>query len=369
MESSGIVCIGALNHDTVVLGSPPPDMLADIQAEVSYVPYTETVITDSLAEQLSTELSKSDLSASDQLGGSAFNVLRVLLPFSSHLRLGCVGVAGAVSGRHAHIEYLDDREVETHFIERSERPAARSVAFSADGDRTLFTSSGANIEAAEAFRDAKMALGPYIASFQIAHVTSFLDSKTPEVLADIIEEALILNPKLVVSIDPGHQWSSTPSGGVQRLLTLSSILHLNAQEFGLMGSRVGNEPEHLVAARIRPLMRKRSGCRLVLRRHDSVVLYLDDESGRQFRAEIPNENLLPSTDVQDATGAGDSFTGGMLAILASPVLQFVIGARVGALVASTKVREQGPLSPDAVVEAVERVVGSLPSIVETEEQP
>jgi sugar/nucleoside kinase (ribokinase family) len=365
MNASGILCLGALNYDTVAIGTAPDSVIGLVSLTQHYTPYTEMLIPDSVAEEIISLLSREPLSCTNQLGGSAFNVMRILLPFAAHLRLGYLGIAGRIGQNHPHFEFLTNAGVETQFVEMAESVVARAIAFSADGDRTLLTCRGANAEAAVAFRRRKATIVPYVASFDIVHITSYLDPETPEVLAELAEAALELNPSLTVSVDPGHAWSDSPTQAVERLLRTASLLHVNALEFACLGGRVGNEPDDQVAARVRNMMRKGTERRLVLRRHDAAVVYVEDESGRLFRASIPNEEVLPPSDVVDATGAGDTFTGGLLAVLASPMLQFVIGARVGATVAREKVRQLGPLTNNETKTAIERVLGRVPVILST----
>lgn len=363
MDTSGILCVGALNHDTVAIGTVPPSVVDLIRSLGPYRPYTETLVPDHLAEEILSVVVKGGLETTDQLGGSAYNVMRVLAPFSSHLRLGYLGIAGHIDGRYSHLEFLNERAIETNFVELLDEPAARSIAFSADGDRTLFTSGGANRSAAASLDRRRYAIVPYLASFDIVHVTSFLDLATPDLLAELVSDALELNPELVVSVDPGHHWSVAPSPGVEKLLRTASLLHLNSLEFESLGGRVGNEPDEQVVARVREMMRSGSGRRLLIRRHDSVLVYVEDELGRAFQATVENDDVVPASDVLDATGAGDAFTGGVLAVLASPVLQFLIGTRIGTTLAQTKVRQRGPLNPERTVAAVERVIGKLPMLL------
>jgi sugar/nucleoside kinase (ribokinase family) len=360
MKANGILCIGALNHDTVVIGTVPSSVIERVTAHARYLPYSEMLIPDALAEEIVAEVKGSSLSFTEQLGGSAFNVARVLAPFAGHLRLGFMGVAGQVGGSPPHAQFLNEAGVETRFVALSDSPPARSVAFSADGDRTIFTSRGANLEAASLVESERDEIVPYLASFHIVHITSFLDTTMPDVLADAISNALTLNPHLVVSVDPGHGWSAEPTPGVERLLRMASLLHLNALEFASIGGRVGNEPADQVAARVQKMIRSSGERHLVVRKHDRVSVYFQTESHQALRADIPNDEIVPTSAVVDATGAGDTFTGGLLAVQASPVLQLSIGARLGIALGRAKVQQRGPLSPETTVATVERILGGLP---------
>jgi sugar/nucleoside kinase (ribokinase family) len=359
MKPNGILCIGALNHDTVAIGTPPSSVIERVAAVGRYSPYSEMLVPDSLAEEIVDEVKRSPLTFTQQLGGSAFNVARVLAAFAGHLRLGFLGVAGQVRGGWPHAEYLHAAGVDTRLVALSDSPAARSIAFSADGDRTIFTSRGANVEAADHLVQHRDASVEYLASFDIVHITSFLDPTMPEVLASAVDDAMKLNPYLTVSVDPGHGWSVDPTGGVGRLLRLTSLLHVNALEFASMGGRVGNESDDQVAARVRNMLRPFGERQLVVRKPDRIVMYLVGESDQVLRVDIENDEIVPPSAVVDATGVGDTFAGGLLVGLASPVLQLVVGTRLGMALGRAKVRQQGPLSMEVTVATVDRLLGSL----------
>lgn len=220
-SAGGILCVGAMNRDAVVLGTVPGSVINAVSQFVEFAPYSEMRVADDLAAQILNTVFDDQLAVMDQLGGSAFNVVRLLTAFTDQIRLGFLGIAGRVDSGYPHLALLQTAAVETDHVGTSLTAPATSIAFSADGDRTIFTSQGANAEAACFLCEKREAAARYMATFDAVHITSFLDPVMPDVLTDVVSDALTKNPLLIVSIDPGHTWCTELSHGVQRLLGVS----------------------------------------------------------------------------------------------------------------------------------------------------
>jgi sugar/nucleoside kinase (ribokinase family) len=339
---TGILCVGGLNSDTAVIG-PVPETVSHLVP--AYQPYSEMLVSDPIAARIETSARTGELPWEAALGGSAFNVMRILVSLAPEIRLGFAGAAGRIEGRHPHLDFLAANRVDVEFAHVSEQVAARSIAFAADGDRTIFTSLGANSEITGLLDHGGDALSRYAAGFAYVHITSFLDHTAAAGLAASMRAALAINPELIVSVDPGHGWSAAPDHGVEALLRVTRILHATATEIAALGGRVGNEPNADVVARVRMLLSDRT-VYILSRKHDGVTLYSEDAAGLLESTELGNDERLEGGTVVDATGAGDTFTAVTLAALLSQKLQLALGAQLGSAVARAKIRQPGPLSSE-----------------------
>lgn len=338
---SGLLCIGALNRDVITLATPPAWVLDHAAHTSGFRPYGEMPISDRIAGIIVQRLRSEQAPLIEELGGSAFNVLRVARQLAPTLRCGYIGVSGRVDGRSAHADFFDENGVETEFVLESSAEAAISVSFVADNDRTLFTSTGANSLAHELLTGRRSDLETYAASFDSIHVTSFLDERTPVELANLLEHVTRCRPEVTVSVDPGHAWAENPTGPIERLIRSASMLHLNSAELSALGGRVGGEPDDMVLTRIYAMMRPQTDRCVVVRWHDSVLVSTMDRGGGVATVRIPQ---VPQVSVQKligTTGAGDAFTGGLLASLVSPLLRVTAAAQVGFAVAQAKIAQVG----------------------------
>ena len=324
---------GAMNRDVVV--HHPASALSQALG-VDAPPLLETPVSDDVAARGADTLQK--LGAADYLGGSAFNTARVvaLLDQPRERDLAFFGIAGAVGGRYPHLDALSGWSVSTAEVERSPLPPAPCLAMVEPAGRTLLTAHGANAGIAAWLQRNATQLAKAIAGRDLVHVTSFLDPETPGLIADILAQARALNPALMVSLDPGMAWIAPGGEGLARLLRQTGILHLNAEEFAVLGGRQAVES---VGAGLASLWT------IVARSHDSVAIYAKGTAGDVVAHELPVAPL--PRDVRDATGAGDTFCGGFLWNLSSDSTQPLAAARFGFALARAKIALDGPLSAEA----------------------
>lgn len=279
------------------------------------------------------------------LGGSAFNAVRAAAQTQTGLRLGYVGVAGRspVAGVDVPSE-MEALGVDTRFVHRAPEELC-GVCFSyaeEDGERTLLTHAGANSGMAAHLTASFEPLVRYLAAARIVHVTCFVDAfETADLLGRLLAAVRRTGSAVRVSLDPGHGWSTDPGPAVRRLLAVSDQLLVNRQEFRDLGRAYGCEgTEGEAAAALLSRLVGRTPL-IVVKRPDGVDLHRRGEGGAAVRTAVRQEPLLPG-EIEDATGAGDVFAGGLLAVLArGGPGQAETGCRLGVAMARRKLCHVG----------------------------
>src|SRR6266508_3473913 len=302
-----VVGIGALNVDYIASAPPSSadgtelDLRRRISKIVSAAPSpfqwgAETLVDERIVYAALEEMSAPSLDVT--LGGSAWNAIYALEQMRLGLRLG----------------YVDG------------------------GERTLLTAPGANVELAQLLEERFEELAQYLARTKVVHITSLLDPESPRHLLTLLRRMKRINPGTVLTFDPGHTWASSPTPEVEGILSLSDYLLVNTAEFAALGNADGGEPDEAIAARL--MQRLDSPDAVVIVKRSDGVTALHQDSGaierRQF-AQTP----LSDDGIQDATGAGDVFAAGLLAVIAGSRLQLELGASLGMRLAGHKLRYVG----------------------------
>jgi len=338
----GLCFIGAMNHDLVCQSKMPRAVRSILQESYSgrTIEFSETTVSDADNERIVSLLPMEQCRS--ELGGSGFNAVRAASLLRSVLRLGFVGVVGKINSEYPHLDFLKDRSVETTFVSASPKPCACSTSFSYDGDRTLLTAIGANMEAGTYFSDKRSEIASYLQSYSTVHVTSFLDDFSTRCLAGILEDAILSSPQLKISVDPGSVWVSQLSEAIESIISSATTIHLNEREFSTLGGRLRDEDEKLVVVRIANMMRQGPKT-IVLRKHKSVTIY--DVNSTDVRSMlVENRILLSDSEVIDATGAGDTLTGLLLAAMEADVIRSSLAASFAMNVTVEKLRHSGAVN-------------------------
>jgi len=317
--------LGAMNRDLVVQQSCAA-VLDALQIEAA--PLVETPVSEADARRGADFLK--GLGAADHLGGSAFNAARVaaMLDKDKELDLAFFGIAGTVEQSQPHLSALGGCGFDTTGVEISPDPPATCLAMVEQAGRTLLTAPGANAAIADWMEREQSVLAASIAPCTVIHITSYLDPATPELIARIIEQARILNPALIVSLDPGMAWIGPGGEGLVHLLAQTDILHLNSEEFARLYGTTGEAASWAG---------QRPGRLLVARTHEGVSIYGNSGIVRHYPK-------LKDMEVKDATGAGDTFCGAFLWSYCKDMARPKRAAALGFALARHKVGMAGPLS-------------------------
>jgi sugar/nucleoside kinase (ribokinase family) len=350
----GIAFIGAMNIDCIVHKIERAE-LSQIAAQIGskrLVSFAETVVSD---EEMRVLLDNLDgLDYRFQLGGSAFSAVRAANLVQDQIRLGFVGVSGKFGGNYPHLEFFNQHGIESGFVEATEKPPATSLSFVYGGDRTLVTSLGASAEVADLLEKRGAEVARYLATFDSVHVTSFIDNRTVEKLAETLELARQISPSVQISVDPGAIWTSNKVRPAQRVFREADVLFLGEAEFSELGGKLKHEAELDCASRIFRLMRQSLQGVIVLRKPRSSKIFVQ---GPQKLSEhsIQNSNQISSSDIFDPTGAGDTFSGVFLALLASRTFWMSIASAASMVAATEKVQHFGEVAPEDLVRGLRKI--------------
>ncbi|MFE4663723.1 PfkB family carbohydrate kinase [Streptomyces sp. NPDC056716] len=343
-----VVGIGALNLDYITHADQPtgPDRtpltsrITQLLDGDGPVPEwgTETAVDEATVYAALEAVNASTLQTS--LGGSAYNAISVLAQLQLGLRLGYVGVAGRVPGPGlSAIRQLEALGVDHPFVFRDDDHLC-GICFSLteDGDRTLLTHAGANSAMAGHLSSSFEEVVAYLATARVIHVTSFLDEYTPGKLLDVLRAVKRVSPATLISFDPGHVWSLDPTQGVHDLCALSDYLLVNHREFDELGLRTETDTDEDVAGR---LLRTFDGDRsaVIVKRRGGIHSWRR-ENGKAVEDFYP-QVVLADEQVEDATGAGDVFSAGLLAVLTGDSLQVELGSLLGMALARHKLQYVG----------------------------
>ena len=181
-----------------------------------------------------------------------------------------------------------------------------------DGRRSLLNYPGCNKRITDHIRLNFEEIAGYLANARILHITSVADDMAQEAIAGVIEEAKRRNPDIKISFDPGLNWVRNITPAIARIIRSADIIFLNAVEYRLLAEEVGDATDMHMASRIF----ERYGLKdtiLVAKLKAAIKLYSRNGDGI---AELCIENRIANPDrISDATGAGDTFEAGFLAVL------------------------------------------------------
>lgn len=275
-------------------------------------------------------------------GGSAFNAVHTLASADTGLRLGHLGISGAlpVPGVTAH-EHLDRLSIDRSWVEVDlDRLGGVCLSIMGSGERTLLVHPGVNTLMAEHLEQNAPSIVEYLTSARAVHVTSFLDDATPAVLAAVLGEVKRRSPETAIVVDPGHVWCTEPTTAIESVIALGDVVLLNDREFGALGQAEHVEaggPGHLGAAE-GLLARLRPGSTVVHKLPAGAWVFRD--AGGSVEVTSYTHRVLAEDEIEDSTGAGDVFAGGLLAAVAGGV-EFGAAIRLGMALAKTKLRYAG----------------------------
>lgn len=302
------------------------------------------------------------------LGGSAYNAIHALAQMHLDLRLGYVGVAGRVPGPGmSAVQQFETLGVDHSFVFRDDdHLCGVCFGFTENGERTLLTHAGANAAMADHIDSAFDELVAYLATARVIHVTSFLDDSTPSRLLAVLEAVKQVSPATLISFDPGHVWSHQPTPEIEGMVALSDFLLLNHREFHELGRYTEQDTEEAVAARLLDRLSNDRGV-VIVKRRSGIHAWRREES--KILDDFYPQVVLTDDEIEDATGAGDVFAAGLLAVLTADRLQIELGALLGMTLARHKLRYVGSHGHGQLAGIAQNFIRTLDAARRTSSQP
>lgn len=268
------------------------------------------------------------------LGGSAFNTIHAIAALKSGIKAGFAGVSGS-TGCSLDFKVLM-RELSIDDSYTADLPGESSgvcISVNQDGRRSLLVHPGCNSRMAEHFLRNYEDIVTYITKARILHVTSFVDERTPGILADIIEEAKRRNPKIKISFDPGLTWMKNITRPITRIIKSADIIFLNTVEYRLLAGVRDDESDLVSACRIFNVYALKDI--IIVAKMKSEIKVYCRANGEIVKRCFENK-VVQDDQISDATGAGDIFEAGFLVVLLLKGMDFCEEAELGSRFAYAK---------------------------------
>lgn len=353
MAALDIICIGAINYDYMFHCTAE-----DLKTEDRYAGNEDlsNALSDVEADIL--ELIKKNREYTTQIGGSAFITLKVVKHIFPGLKAAYTGVCGMPSefdlthGKtndlSSELAHLDDRRwlftTENRYDEPYSRAIAKSVVRLYNHTRNCIKIAPcANNTLLDRIRDQEEQTGEsfagYLAKARWVHLSSLSAfDQFLEITKDVLR-AKELNPALKVSVDPGFEYTSLRRDALHQFLTHVDYIFLNNSEKKNLGRNAkrmrelyGNLREYFTASDDAP------PCTLIVKHEDRHEL-LRFTKERTLVRTVRHKKLY-QYELNNDTGAGDSFAGGFISGMLSDKLNADLAApiQLGVLAAKGKMK-------------------------------
>ncbi len=315
-----LIAIGALNDDYYGSFDLRYRLSSSLRADIET--RRECLLTDAQIEAELLNIGKAEF-GSPTAGGSSLNTARTVASLGLGIRVGFVGVLGGPAGSELDAATAElDRDPDL-LIRRPDLPPGRCLVFRRGSDSRLLVAPGANVAVTDAFRQPK--LPRYLASARWIHVSSFHNRSSLRTLGEAIDAARGLNPALVLSFDPGDEYTerlrgvdeSTGREGppyVEEFLNRCDYLFLNGKEAKSLAriSGKGRVDPKILGQAIFKVVGTR--CRLVIVKYrESHIIFQRRVFGAEREVLVRRWWHLLKFGPIDDVGAGDVFAGGFIA--------------------------------------------------------
>ena len=246
------------------------------------------------------------------LGGSAFNTCSAMAALASGLEVGCIGVAGShKSGAPDFIDSMNALGIDHRYVNlRGGKDSGLCLSLNHDGIRSFLFAPGSNNDMATYLKDNYQTILEYVAKARLVQITQFADERIAVLLMQLLLDARIRNPLLKISCDPGYCWLENITPAVRNIIRTSDYLFLNTIEFNKLVSENNIATDWAKAKSI--LSTGPEKATLIVKEETEIKIY--QLENKEIIEQIFPIDILSNEEIVDATGAGDVFAAGFLAI-------------------------------------------------------
>lgn len=248
----------------------------------------------------------------ESLGGSAFNTVHALAELEAGMKTGFIGVSGSTGSRLGFLDLMRKLDIDSTLVAGEEERCGTCLCVNREGRRSLLIYPGSNSRVSAHILKNRDRILESASAARILHVTSVVGMEPPEELSLLLEEVRTVSPGIMISFDPGLAWVKNINPAITRIMRSSDIIFLNSQEFQIL-SGAGPESNH--AERAGTIFKRfgLEGNLLVAKLKPDIRIY--SQSGEGLIERRFENRIVDFRDISDATGAGDMFNAGFLAVL------------------------------------------------------
>ena len=246
------------------------------------------------------------------LGGSAFNTCSAMAALSAGLQVGCIGVAGDHKNDVPDvIDVMNTLGIDHKYVNvREGKDSGLCLSLNHDGRRSFLFAPGSNNDMVTYLQDNYQAILEYVSNARLLQVTQFADERIAVLLAQLLKEAKGRNPLLQISCDPGYCWLENLTPAVSDIIRMSDFLFLNTIEFNKLagGNNIATD-----WAKAKIILTSGAEKLTILVKAETEIKIYQLEN-KEIIEQIFPIDILSNEEIVDATGAGDVFAAGFLAI-------------------------------------------------------
>lgn len=319
-----VICIGAINYDYMFHCTEEDLIIKDKDAGNEDLSNPISNVEDDILE-----LAMKNREYTTQIGGSAFITLKVIKHILPWLKVAYTGVCGTPNnfdlryGKTNNIaeelKHLDNRDWLFTTEERFEDPYSRTIAKSIvrlynHSRNCIKIAPCANNTLLERIQEQEasgLSFAEYLSQARWVHLSSLSDFDQFEAIMKYVADAQKLNPDLKVSVDPGFEYTSLRRERLQPLLACVNYIFLNNSEKRNLGKNAENMRELYANLTEYFSALPASTERTLIIKHEDRHELVSFENGR-CRVRTVRHKKLYQYELNNDTGAGDSFAGGFI---------------------------------------------------------